>query len=423
MFLNPEWLMQQGEDAMLLHQVHSAYSDHPSHIAVAVSGGGDSVALLHLAYRVATQTGQTLSAVTVDHGLRAESAAEAATVAQFCQTLNIPHTTLHWNGTEAQGNLMAAARDARYQLIGDWAKSNGIGHVMLGHTRDDEAETFLMQLGRGAGVDGLSAMDWRPHRLGIHWGRPLHQSMRSELRDYLTRQGIEWIDDPTNENPKYLRSRIRAAMPQLADLGLTVDAIATSAFNQKMARAALDHYAAKEADTHLTIQNGDVILPRDLDHLMVPQDIQRRLWLAAVMWIGGGDHAPRQSGLSQITHAIRDGRDVTLNGCAILVKRDHIRFTRELNAVRDLRCSTTEIWDGRWQLTGPHAPDLHISAVGEEGIRLCSDWRASGFPRPSIISSPAVWRSNTIIAAPLAGFGTEWTAQIVAPFSMGKNVH
>jgi tRNA(Ile)-lysidine synthase len=112
-----------------------------------------------------------------------------------------------------------------------------------------------------------------------------------------------------------------------------------------------------------------------------------------------------------------------LNGCAILVKRDHIRFTRELNALRDLRCPTTEIWDGRWQLTGPHAPDLHISAVGEEGIRQCSDWRASGFPRPSIISSPAVWRSNTIIAAPLAGFGTEWTAQIVAPFSMGKNVH
>jgi tRNA(Ile)-lysidine synthase len=247
--------------------------------------------------------------------------------------------------------------------------------------------------------------------------------MRSELRDYLTRQGIEWIDDPTNENPKYLRSRIRAAMPQLADLGLTVDAIATSAFNQKMARAALDHYAAREADTHLTIQGGDVILPRNLDRLMVPQDIQRRLWLASVMWIGGGDHAPRQSGLSQITHAVRDGRDVTLNGCAVLVKRDHIRFTRELNAVRDLRCPTTEIWDGRWKLTGPHAPDLHISAVGEEGIRQCSDWRASGFPRSSIISSPAVWRSNTIIAAPLAGFGTEWTAQIVAPFSMGKNVH
>ena len=127
----------------------------PGPVAVAVSGGGDSVALLLLLQETGARP---LAAVTVDHGLRPESAAEAAAVAALCSARGIAHTLLRWEEPAGAGNLQARAREARRRLIGDWARGRGIGAVALGHTLDDQAETFLLRLARGSGVDGLSGM-------------------------------------------------------------------------------------------------------------------------------------------------------------------------------------------------------------------------------------------------------------------------
>jgi len=114
------------------------------------------MALLHAAHRWSRLGGVPIEAVTVDHGLRAEAADEAAMVAEVCEDWDVPHTILHWDGSAAKGNIAAAGRDARYDLIAGWAKSRGVEGVLLGHTVDDIAETFLMRLARKSGVDGLS---------------------------------------------------------------------------------------------------------------------------------------------------------------------------------------------------------------------------------------------------------------------------
>ncbi|MGB7261684.1 MAG: tRNA lysidine(34) synthetase TilS, partial [Albidovulum sp.] len=148
-----------GDDAFLLHVAEHAFrSETPDVIAVAVSGGSDSMALLSLFARIQARRGGQLRAVTVDHRLRPEAADEAQAVAAFCQKINVQHDILVWDHGEITGNLQDQARRARYGLIGEWAQRSGIGHIVLGHTADDQAETFLMGLAREAGIDGLSGM-------------------------------------------------------------------------------------------------------------------------------------------------------------------------------------------------------------------------------------------------------------------------
>lgn len=399
-------------DALLRQAVAAALPDPPGKVGVAVSGGGDSMALLHLAQSVLPEGG--VEAVTVDHGLRPESADEAAGVAAHCARIGVPHRVLRWTGWDGQGNLPAAAREARYRLIGDWARGRGIGRVLLGHTADDVAETFLMRLGRAAGVDGLAAMEARFEREWVQWARPLWQQRRADLRAYLARHGIAYVDDPSNEDMERDRPRIRAALPGLAKLGLGVEQIVHSARALDMARGALDHYARVEAGRVVTTDRGDVLIdlaPRP----PIPDEIARRLLVAALGWVGQGGWPPRQSALNALDAALGEGGQHTVAGCLVRRTGDDLRITREHNAVRGLVTATTEVWDGRWRIEGPHVPGLRLRALGA-AVATCSGWRETGLPRASLMASPAVWRGETLVAAPLAGDQNGWSARIVADF-------
>lgn len=413
MQLDQSWLLAQGADAPFLRSIDKAFGDSPPEkIGVAVSGGGDSMALLHLAMRWAAQIDCRLEAVTVNHGLRAEAASEAEMVAQFCAASGIAHTTLNWAGWNGQGNLSAAGRDARYGLMADWATSRGIGGIMLGHTADDIAETFLMRLRRKAGVDGLAAMQSLFMRNGIQWARPLLQHKRADLRDYLRGHGLGWVNDPTNEDERYERPRMRKLMRALDPLGLDTEALSAVAVNMGMTRDALAHYTRLEADRLGVQQSGDIVLPLDAG---LPEEIQRRLVSKAVQWVGGLDYPPRADALQLAEMMQADAGARTVSGCLLLRDKQAIRITREFNACKDETCPTDHLWDGRWQLDGPHAPDLKIRALGES-LKDCPDWRDLGIPRASLMASPSIWRGDTLIAAPIAGYNREWGAQIVANF-------
>jgi tRNA(Ile)-lysidine synthase len=199
-------------------------SGEPPALGVAVSGGGDSTALLVIAARWAHARGHAISAATVDHGLRAGSAAEAAGVAALCARLGIPHETLRaGNLRDAGGNLAAAARDARFALLGGWARAQGLSAVLLGHTMDDQAETVLMRLARGSGAEGLSAMQAVLERAGVVWLRPLLGARRAALREVLRAEGISWVEDPSNEDAQYDRVKARQALAALAPQGIDVE--------------------------------------------------------------------------------------------------------------------------------------------------------------------------------------------------------
>jgi len=184
---------------------------HQSNIALAVSGGGDSMALLHLAHRWARGRGVSLHALTVDHGLRPDSAAEAAGVAAFCAAHGIAHRILTWSG-DGDGNLPDAARRGRYAAMADACTEAGATMLLTGHTLDDQAETVLMRLGRGSGVDGLAAMRAMTPLWGVQLFRPLLGLRREDLRDMLRGAGVAWVDDPTNEDRGYTRIRARDAL-------------------------------------------------------------------------------------------------------------------------------------------------------------------------------------------------------------------
>lgn len=368
-------------------------------IGLAVSGGGDSLAMLHLAHRA----GLALRAVTVDHGLRPESAAEAARVAEICAALGVPHDRLRWHW-DGKGNLQDEARRARRALIAAWARGHGLAAVALAHSQDDVAETFLMRLARGAGVDGLSAMAPSWQEAGVTWLRPLLSTSRAALRAWLSARGLTWVDDPSNDNPRFTRVTARRALSHLAPLGLTAPRLAEVARHLAEARAALDS-ATDAAWTRCLSDHG---LALRLDPAVLagePAEIRRRLVQRLVLHIAPADYAPRGPEIARLTERLLAGQGGTLAGCRFQRLASGLWAFREAKAVQHLRAGPGEDWDGRWHMSGDWPEGAEIRALGAEGLALCKDWRALGLPRAALLASPALWQGARLVAAPAAGFG------------------
>ena len=403
---------------MLVDLAVAAFSDQtPARIGVAVSGGSDSTAALLVCHETAERLGATLFAVTVDHGLRKEAADEAKFVAEICNRLGVSHRILRWQHSDIRGNLQDQARRARYDLISAWALENDIADVVLGHTANDRAETFLMRLSRAAGVEGLAAMRDCFVRDAVRFHRPFLDATRTDLREFLNDHGQVWIDDPSNEDQRFDRVKARAMLDTMRPLGVDVATLGAVADNIARARDALDHYTLRAARDLVVQDHGDLTLTRTPSD-PVPAEIERRLLVAALRWISGADYAPRQSALMQMEAALSDADTFTVGGCLLTLDRapggaDHkLRITREWRAVRDEVVATGEIWDDRWRLTGPHQPDLQIRALGAEGLVVCPGWRETGIPRASLLASPSVWQKDRLISAPMAGFLNDWSAKL-----------
>ncbi len=399
-------------DAALLEAVALACPPGAPRLAVAVSGGGDSLALLHLLNRVATPTGVMLHAVTLDHRLRPGSTREAAYVGEVCAGLGVPHAVLSWDRGPAGGNLMAEARAARRSLIGDWARGQGIDTVALGHTADDQAEGFLMALSREAGLDGLCGMQPLQRQDGLTWLRPLLAQTRADLRAYLTRHGVRWIDDPTNEDPRFLRTRARAALAALAGIGVTAPGIARSVAMLSLARGALEADLAAFVREHVKDEAGALTVDRGA-FAALHGEMQRRLLAAAVRWIGGAAHPPRRSGLMQALLAITGAQGATTGGVRFRVGPRWVRIVREPRAA-GRPVPVGQVWDGRWTVTGPPGPE--VRALGAAGLAQVPRWRHCGVARDALVVSPGVWSGGQLLAAPIAGFGTGYSARIVRSF-------
>lgn len=406
--------VSEGPDAgVRFHICQSPQWSGATRLGVAVSGGGDSMALLHILADCAAQRGVVLEAATVDHGLRSGSAEEAEFVASACKALDCQHETLRWKGWDGRGNLQAEARAARYGLLADWARRRHLDRVALGHTRDDQAETFLMRLAREAGVDGLASMEAVFDRDGVTFWRPALGVARDALRDFLKRHGHDWRDDPSNEDEGYDRVKARAILAALEPLGINAATLSGVSANMSGARFALRQMAFDAAGRIGREQAGDVVFDRDAV-LAQPSEIQRRLLKAALTWVSGANYGPRRDALTDLGRAILRRQGHTLHGCLVTADDKTVRVAREYRAVKDLRVPLVSLWDGRWRVTGPALDGAEIRALGD-AVKDCPDWRNTGLPRRSLMASPAVWLGGALIAAPIAGYSGGFSAEIAHP--------
>ncbi len=234
-------------------------ADHAA-LILAVSGGPDSTALLYLAsrWRGGLKSGPDLVALTVDHGLRKESASEAKAVAQLCRKLGLAHKTLRWAGTKPKTGLQEAARRARYDLLAKEAARRSARHVLTAHTLDDQAETILFRLARGSGLSGLAAMAQESELSGITLVRPLLDVPKARLIVTLRKARIAFADDPSNRDPRFTRPRWRQIMPMLAKEGLSAQRLSLLAKRIRRAEAALTSAVTKAADTLSRGPRGEI---------------------------------------------------------------------------------------------------------------------------------------------------------------------
>ncbi|WP_425100447.1 tRNA lysidine(34) synthetase TilS [Tropicibacter sp. S64] len=413
--------------------------DFPTDIALAVSGGGDSMAMLTLAHNWTRRWGVKLWVVTVDHALRPESADEARMVAEDCAALGHPHATLRWDW-DGKGNVQAEARRARLALIDQWRGS--LRHVLMAHTRDDLAETFLMRLKRGSGIDGLAAMRparpvsrqprvpgklsgaTPPHRqtgdTGFTILRPCLGMRRTELRHYLTTLKGRWVDDPSNEDHGYERVRMRSLLAELAPNGLGVDTIAKTAARMARSREVLQRRAAEVWDQigqetrALDVPTGEIVFDRD-GFFAIEPDTQRRLLAAALHYVASADYAPRADAVEQALDLLFSGGVTTLHGCELRCEKTQVHVFREYRAVRD-RIEPADgetLWDDRWRVFPQDMRRLSVRALGDAGWQQIPVRTPGTPPHLTARSLPSLWDGNKLVACAAMGFGPTHAVQLL----------
>lgn len=390
-------------------------------LAVAVSGGADSMALCVLARGWARARGGDVLALTVDHGLRPESAAEARGVGARLAALGVAHAVLDWSGPKPSSGLQDAARAARYRLIEARCRSEGILHVLLGHHLDDQAETVLLRLARGSGVDGLAGMAPVRELGACRLLRPFLDIPGARLRATLAALGLDWVEDPSNRSERFARARLRAAAGLLRREGLGPGTLAATARRCALARSALERAAAGLLAEAAEIRpEGWALLERG-PLAQASAEVALRALAGVLGAVGGSGRPIRLDRLERLRAALaepsfRAGR--TAAGCLVREWRGRLLVCREPDAVRDrliLAPGEAALWDRRFSVAAPAAGereeegDLVVARLGDSGWRALPARRRGlakeRMPHAAALSTPALWRAGRLVWAPLLGCG------------------
>ena len=368
-------------------------------IALAVSGGSDSLAMMHMVQEWARGLAQApkIFVISVDHGLRTQAAAECAQVAAWSKRLDLPHVTLHWHGDKPKTGVQAKARKARYDLMSAWCLENHIPILLTAHTIDDQAETVVMRQQRTTSVKSLAGIwperDWN----GVRILRPLLSLRRQELRDYLFECGAEWIDDPSNSDQRYERVRIREQLAgDVTAAGIAAEAMLATSFNQagalewvqrevvldetSLIKIPLDRFGLAAAEVKDEILG---LVLRILGLALLP-DVKKRQ--ALLGWLTSGESFRR-----------------TLGGAVFAKRANEVLVGREPGRIPDEGALIPEsgqlLWDQRFLVRGP---------VGAQ-VRAAGHF--SQVPRrrdiPAFIDAglPVVCAGNVVLAAPFHSIG------------------
>lgn len=377
------------------------------------------MALMHLASRWLSLKGWPLTSITVltvDHGLRPESSSEAAFVAGQAEQLGFAHVTLTWAGEKPKTGIQAAARQARYELMTAYCRSQGIACLATAHTEDDQAETFLMRLRRGSGLDGLAAIAAVSLRGEIPIVRPLLGFSKARIIAYLRSIAVPFIRDPSNANTSFERVRLRHAMKALTAAGITRPALSLTASRLGRSREALSAVAADFLQRNFRVTNlaqGQIGRDQFFD---LPSEIALRVLSQVLTLIGGKQEAPRMAKVERLLEELRAGkREAALGGCLAITGAEILNFYREPGrmglARLPCRPGRTCTWDGRFLLTFASglSSGLTVAPLGARGWTICRKaLKERRLPvhadRLAALTTPAIFQGGRPIFAPVLGF-------------------
>ena len=413
--MDESWHPAAGEIAVLF-----ATLSRFQRIILAVSGGSDSMAMMHLVARWRASRGiaaPLVEVATVDHGLRAESRAEALRVADAAARLGLTHHILTWAASKPERALQDHARQARYTLLGELARRNGTFlpvAILTAHTREDQAETLLMRLARGSGPDGLQGMRAERSLDGgsdVMLVRPLLGMSRADLRGWLSGEGLDWIEDPSNEDVRFERVRLRRAAPVLDGIGLTAPMLARAARRQGRAVDALENATSGLARACVALHYGAFASVDGAAFAMAPAELRVRLLGRVLRAFGGTTPAADLAQIERLADDLASGAALraTLGGCQIRACARQIRVFREpgragLSSIA-LAPGQSLTWDGRFLISTAVEPTagsahLEVRPLAPEVLRDLSRRMRPRWPVPARAAAtlPAVWRGCDLVA-------------------------
>ena len=331
-----------------------------TNIAIGVSGGIDSTALLLLLNKWAKKYNSQIFAITVDHKLRKESTDEANYVHSICEKFHINHTILSWNDEKSNSNIEAIAREARYGLISHFCKENNIKYLCVAHHMEDQAETFFIRLFRGSGVDGLSSMAKETELFDLHIVRPFLNIHKNELKQFLLDNNIKWIEDSSNTDDRYLRNKIRNFINTFENKDEITQRISFAINEIAKCKNYIDEQIKEAEKDILDFSSFGICLVHLNNLFTINQDLSLKILAKIVMKISGNIYKPRLIKLtrlySELKNALINETKVkyTFYGCVFeTYDNDRIAVYREYNAICEdikLEYNKEVIWDNRFKI-------------------------------------------------------------------------
>jgi tRNA(Ile)-lysidine synthase len=378
--------------------------DSPPRIAVATSGGPDSLALALLSHQWAKSHGGEAIALTVDHRLREGSSAEAHQVGIWLKRRGMEHHTLPWERTEEKDAprtaIQARARKARYRLLSQWCADHGVKHLLTAHHMQDQVETFMIRLAKGSGLKGLTSIQGV---VSTDFGRILRPFLTldpSRLKATLDQFNQPFISDPSNENTTFTRVRWRQLLPLLALEGLTTQPLRQTLDRLTHAQRLVDQYTSTLLQQHALLSlHGYATLKKEA--LQESPEAFEEMLKRILATIGTRAYPVQRKALHRAIEMMISGNSLTLGGCQILRKPEGWWIVREYSAIQkniSVQQPGTYLWDNRFTVT-VDAP-CQIGALGTRGIQQqgkAFKEQTKSIPHIVLKTLPALWQGEKLL--------------------------
>ncbi len=374
------------------------FEERPT-VAVAVSGGADSSALALLTRDWIARRDGRLLALVVDHGLRPESAAEAAAVVGRLTGIGIDAVCLHWRDPKPRSGVQATAREARYRLLAAACRERGILHLLLGHHAEDQAETVELRRRSGSGRAGLAGMSAVRELEGLRLLRPLLSVPRARLEATLRLRGLPWIEDPSNRDARFARSALRptAGAQTAARLRIAVAAAGE--------RAIAERTLARQCARRVTLHP----LGYAVVQVAADEPLPRAVLARCLAVVGGRPWPPGAAALEHLERRLAaPGRTATLGGCVVHRSQGRLTVAREPALAFEeltLEPGAGARWDGRFVVTLKWAPaPLRLRRLATDGRRqlgVAARSTARRMPGAAVRALPSLWDGQTLVWHPL----------------------